>query len=262
MANKNDKSTTSIRNVNNFELNPSQLDSLSAKICDRILPIVETKLNAMLASINTQLATISTRLNTVEQNIDLCRSKIQQHDSSVASIDQRVLQIERFNRQDDLIIHGLQYNTTAEAASVEDSEVTFKTDSNKSTEDVIIQFAKHSLNLDVRRTDISVAYRTKKTQRPRSGANANAPAPILVRFSNKRVRQQLLQKRKELKDTGFFINENLTKQDSEIFFGARQLYQKKKIFSCWAFNGQVFLKKSATSNPVKVENVSQLSGFA
>ena len=54
----------------------------------------------------------------------------------------------------------------------------------------------------------------------------------IVMFHFNETKFNLLKNSKKLKDTNIFINEHLTKVNSEIYYRARQLRKHNKIFNC------------------------------
>jgi len=67
--------------------------------------------------------------------------------------------------------------------------------------------------------------------------------PVIVRFTNRRVRNMVYAARKELKDLSdrVYISEHLTKAASDLFFDARRMVREKKIFAAWTQNGLVHI---------------------
>jgi hypothetical protein len=91
----------------------------------------------------------------------------------------------------------------------------------------------------VEKLDISTAHRLKAGPKDKT-------RPIIVRFSNRDVRNKVYSAKKLLKGStsGVFISEHLTKPDSELFFEARKLLREKKIFAAWIQNGLVHVRFS------------------
>ncbi len=104
-----------------------------------------------------------------------------------------------------------------------------------------------SLEVNLRNTDVTEAHRVN---------SKNMNSPILVKFSNKNIRDEMLLKKKEKKllhteQCGFsqdgnqmiFINEDLTKENQELFKGARELKKNGKIKYTWVSGGKIFIRK-------------------
>ena len=52
-----------------------------------------------------------------------------------------------------------------------------------------------------------------------------------------------------------FINEHLTKPNSEIFARVRSLVKDKKFSLAWTWNGHVYFKKGENSGPTRVHSL-------
>ena len=68
-----------------------------------------------------------------------------------------------------------------------------------------------------------------------------------------------LKMQKKLTDTGIYINENLTKINSDIFFRARVLRKDKLIHICWTSNGITFIKLQENSTKKRILNFTEFS---
>ena len=55
-----------------------------------------------------------------------------------------------------------------------------------------------------------------------------------------------------------YVNEHLTKRNSEIFAKGRKLFKEKKIAAIWTWNGSVFLKRTESSRPVRIQELEVL----
>ena len=71
-------------------------------------------------------------------------------------------------------------------------------------------------------------------------------APNLVKFNNYKAKWNLLQRKKNLKDTklgAVFINYDLTPKNLNLIKKARRLKKTKHIENAWTKNGRVYVKK-------------------
>src|SRR5207248_3851333 len=102
------------------------------------------------------------------------------------------------------------------------------TESNSSVENTVLEFFRNELHVDISPDDISIAHRL------RVGAR-DSVRPVIVRFNNRKARNKVYSAKSQLKNSGkrIFINEHLTKMNSDIFFEARKLVREKKIFAAW-----------------------------
>lgn len=159
----------------------------------------------------------------------------------LSTCSQRVDDLERYSRADNIIIRGLHERTAAEMASAAPSllDGTTLLDGHVSVESTVMAFCKDTLKIDVQPSDISTAHRVK------AGAK-DTVRPVIVRFTSRRVRNLVIGARKLLKGSSsrVYISEHLTKTDSDLFYEARRLLREKKLFAAWTQNGLVHVRLS------------------
>lgn len=71
------------------------------------------------------------------------------------------------------------------------------------------------------------------------------PRQIIVKFATYRSRQKLYSNRTRLRTSdhkGVFVNEDLTRNRSELLFQARQLVKSRKLLGAWSTDGSVLVK--------------------
>jgi len=154
----------------------------------------------------------------------------------------RVEDLDVYSRSDNLIIKGLPEQSYAERAT-DSSDASRPAPpsaaSHLAVETTVLAFCRDALKLDVSPQDISTAHRLKAGPRDTS-------RPIIVRFTSRRVRENVFRAKKMLKDAPLpnrvFISEQLTKSASSLFYEARKRQREKKLTSAWTHNGQVFVK--------------------
>lgn len=232
--------------------------ALGATICK----IVETRLDEKLESLLDTVTTLKAdNARTMKAVADLSREN--------KALKTRMEELDAYSRSDNLIIHGLPESSYSEAASAqpppsqpsssiggsrEPNDSASPLETNVASEKVIIDFVNNKLHVPLSPADISVAHRlTKKPGDLR-------PAPIIVRFTNKRMRNAVYSARKVLFKTGFFINEQLTKDRAALLKEAKQLVKGKKLHGAWTNNGVVYIKISDLPNtrPIRVDHLGDL----
>jgi hypothetical protein len=164
---------------------------------------------------------------------------------TIGEHERRMDDLESYSRSDNLIIRGLPEATAAERATdaaLLDSNPS-PMDSHLSVETTVIGFLQDSLGIEVSSRDISIAHRLKAGPR-------DSTRPVIVRFTNRKIRNLVFNSKKRLKDNGqrVFISEHLTKASSDLFFEARKLLREKKLFATWTQSGQVYVKFSSDPN--------------
>ena len=91
--------------------------------------------------------------------------------------------------------------------------------------------------------------------------------PIDIHFATHRVRDAIYRARRGLRDNShpsggaIYINEHLTKGNTEIFARARSLMRDKRISKAWTMAGFVFIKHT-NSEADKPRRILSLQDFA
>lgn len=267
MTTKSKKSGTTDELVEAL-LAPKVIDAITDAIVSRVLAAVETKLmgavESKLSELSNSIAELSSKWNT---SITELSSKVEQTERENIELLNRVNSLERYQRQDNLIIYGIKERSYAERSSAMQSQSDTQdlpvAENSQATEETIIKFCRDKLQVTVAPNDISVAHRLARPSG--STVNKDLPLPIIVKFTNRKVRQRILAVRKSLKTSapGVFINENLTTFDAEIHKKARVLAKAKKISKTWTHNGLVMIQKDnlITTRPVTITNLDQLNRY-
>ena len=109
-------------------------------------------------------------------------------------------------------------------------------------DDVVAGLIK-DLDVDVHVNEIDRAHRLG---RQASDSGKKRPRDIIIKFATYRARQKLYKRRTQLRRSdkykGTFINEELTRKRSELFYNARQLVKDKHFGKSWTSDGIVFIE--------------------
>ncbi len=92
-----------------------------------------------------------------------------------------------------------------------------------------ITIAKDKLSVDIEQTEIT------PMRMPREG-------PVIFRLINAWKRVLCYNRRSKLKGSNLYISEDLTQEQSKIFYQARQLRTVGKIFDPWTRNGTTMIR--------------------
>lgn len=90
------------------------------------------------------------------------------------------------------------------------------------------------MKVNVRDLDI------KKCHRVKSKTPGGKPSAVLVRFDSDNARVAVLQNRKNLRDTGIQIKEDLTKYKLDLLKKAVEKFSSK---CAWCLNGNIYIKR-------------------
>ena len=146
-----------------------------------------------------------------------------------------------------------------------DHDATGLMETSLGSEDAVLKLCNDVLGVAVNRSDISVAHRLARrgrTSGSTSEARPTAPAPLIVRFTNRRTRNAVFAARKSLalKLPGVYINEHLLPARALLLKEARQLVKSKKLEGAWSSNGCVYIKilNLPNSKLIKVNDLKDL----
>ena len=122
----------------------------------------------------------------------------------------------------------------------------------ENTDQLVLNLARE-FNLDIQAHDISRSHRV-------GPPNSRNPRPILVAFIGYRPRERFLGARRSInsKYRNIHINEDLTKQTSDLAYRARCVRRSNQIHDTWVRDGKVFVKLHQFSNPFVLRDESHL----
>jgi len=216
---------------------PRVADGIGDVFSEKLRPLLD-ELAALRADNNTQAAKISK----LESDLQMANS--------------RVDELEAYTRRDNLIISGLPVESYAEASGSTDQDG--RGESSEGTEKSLLKLFNDQLKVNVSPTDISVAHRLRK--RGGSSAVNNGPPAVIVRFTNRKIRDRVYNARRELRNmsTRIFVNEDLNQTTNKLFFHVRHLVKSRIIHSAWTYTGNVFVKETSASRPKRITSTDEL----
>ena len=151
-----------------------------------------------------------------------------------------------------MLVHGIELPTDGSAESNLDKR--------------IITILNNNLGLTLSPEDLSAVHRLPRqssastTVSTSSSTRPVKPPPIIVQFTNKRSRNLVLTKRRELKGRGFSITEQLTARRASLLRKATDCVTNRKVSSAWSHDGKVLVKTLA-NRTVVISSNSDLDQF-
>ena len=135
----------------------------------------------------------------------------------------------------------------------------FNESEHENTPSVTMDLLQNKMGLDIQESDIDRVHRVG-----RKGVSDKI-RPIIVNFTSYRVRGIVFRAKSRLKSErtkSIYINEDLTKARSELFFKARQLKRDKRISDCWTFDGRILVKNNhgAVTSITSPEDLQKVVG--
>ena len=105
-----------------------------------------------------------------------------------------------------------------------------------------IKFAESKLEVKVKDSEILAIHKLRKR---RDGIE-----PVLVQFSHNTIKRSLMKERKKLRGSDIYLNDHLTRMNSDLEKKARIMKKEGQIHSFWTINGRIFIK-TRESGPKK-----------
>jgi len=223
--------------------NEKVLEVLKGIIQDSISAALESKFAEKFDSLNQTIEALQGELKLRNGQISTLSKQNAELNTKVHNQSVLIEGLEAYNRQDNLIIQGLPL-TFAQAVAGSDAAPSVLSENlegakehSADTEHRFLQFCNSQLGVSIAATDVSVCHRLPKHARQEY-------PPVVVRFTNRKARELVLNARKRLRNAEckIFINEHLTRSAAMLFSDARKLVKGKKILQAWTKNGRVLVK--------------------
>jgi len=250
--------------------------------------IIQKAIDAALSVLRTELDKVFTEMN---QRIDNHSDEIVLLKNENAELHKRLNAVESYSRVDNLLFCGLpeSYASVSRAplGPITRSSATLRSDSDQSGSNrdidhsggdmmlsadqslqsesqestllAVINYCQNNLNIEVTPNDISAVHRLPKGKYDRV-------RPVIVRFSNRRVRDQIFAARRRMRPSRtesssiVYVNEHLSKTNEQLFSKCRMMYKNKQVARVWTWHGTVCVKRN-DSRIVKVLSMDDLSNL-
>ena len=207
-----------------------------AKAIDDALTKRLAPMQAFIDELSQESALLKTTLTEVRAENTRLTTQLLDHEA-------RLEEIELYSRSHDLIVRGLPEGGFSETATSAAVDTNFSSmESHSSVASSIIKLCTEKLNVAIEPKDISVAHRLKRGKNDRT-------RPVIVRFTSRRIRDEIYRARKMLKNVGnasnvdnIYISEHLTKAGSALFYEARKMIKEKKLHTAWSYKGLINVK--------------------
>lgn len=280
----NSASKSNDKNLMDMLLDPKYIEALTKSITPTIIAELEKRYEGKLAAIENTLENykksndeLVRRVNDLESiNNDLsCEVKhmneaFERMHVHKVGLNKKIDDIETYTKRENLIIHGLQCSSYADAATVPSAQNAMNIESSQTVCRAVVEFCVGTLRVDVTLADISTAHRLPTKRMPNrinaSGHVIPPPSPpIMVRFANRRSRDAVYNARLSLRNAQhrIYINEHLSDAALAIYNSLRGLRKDKKIHSFWSRNGNVYYKKTNSDQevPTHVRDISEVQSI-
>lgn len=203
----------------------------------------------------TKLTSQTTLLMGLFEEVKQLKLLISNKDKKIDELEQKVNELEQNARQENIVLTGLEVKPRSYKKALTGSETTEDAPQEEllTLEKQVVTFLKDK-DIGVDHKDISICY-TLPTKMDKS-----KPA-IVVRFTSRKVRNNVLMQARKLTGSKVYINEHLTKKNSNIAREARLLRKQKKIESTWTRNGNIWIKVKEGSQATIIKELKDLDRF-
>ena len=160
----------------------------------------------------------------LKKEITELRASLEKKEEKIKALENQVDSLEQYSRRNSLRINGFPENDSEDLYS---EAVKLANDTLKVSPPISI-------------SDIDRVHRIG----PRASPGKPAPRPIILKMATYRGRASIYKNRSKLRQCQekIFINEDLTKTRSRLFWEARQFKKEKKILDCWTYDGTLVIK--------------------
>ena len=112
-----------------------------------------------------------------------------------------------------------------------------------------VKFAKDKLNMSVEEIEIKIEI-TAIHDLPK---RKDGTIPVIVQLLSVDKKTDLMRRRKNLKGSNVFLNDQLTRTNNELFAEARRLKKEGKLYGTWTMNCNIFVKKTEHDKKVLIK---------
>lgn len=243
---------------------------LGDEVMETLATKLETRLTSMIRLISDDLAKVFTAKmeSMVAGFTEASFQKLsQEQNEKVGNLEKensllkaKLDDLENQTKLDNLIIYGIDGRSKNDTSTLQSASQHDFSSNDKRVTQSVINLCNGRLGLSITESDISFAHGI-------SGNSKDPNGPILVRFTNRSVRNLIYSARKRLKGSSnsdpVYINEHLTRSNASLFAEARKMVKNKSITSTWTRGGLVYIRRSEDPNekPRKVSSSINLQNI-
>lgn len=171
------------------------------------------------------------------KNVELER-KIEKQEETIKRQELRIKSLEEMRDEDDRIKTQMDLIVTVDGGRSDREDI-------EKLEEISQQEIKGKLSSNIK------SFLVKKTNKK----------IMKIKFHNKNDRDSIIKIKKKFRESGIFVNENLTRKNQDIFKAARLLKKENKLKFVWTFDGCVMVKKDENGDRIKLKELKDLEQF-
>ncbi len=193
------------------------IDTLSAgifnRIADKLAALVEVAVRDMCSGYETRIEALDARLTALEE--------VNQRVNKLVA--ERTDELEQYQRRTSLRIFGIEEKM------------------GEDTDKIVSAFMSSKLGIEIQPNDLCRTHRVGRPPRQTTRGEGGSPPPrrhraILVKFATYNVRGRVFAAKRELKNSGFVITEDLTSTRRKVYLDAVTKFGKNNV---WTIDGVV-----------------------
>ena len=209
----------------NYKSLSDRVDKLDAKISklENKLSQQEELLRAHEATIQSQTAIINQLGQSNVKLTELCNNQQIHNDKMDLLVHNnfgRIDELNQYGRRNLLRISGIP-------------------ESNKNTDELVIELAKERLNVTISPDDLDRTHRLGDLD----AKNTN-PRAIVAKFVSYAKRREMFQRRSKLKGSGIYLNDHLTPHRAKLLSLSRCYRRAGLVNSSWSVEGRLLVKEN------------------
>ena len=209
---------------------------------EKLIGALDQKLSLKLDMQSSEMFDLHKRVDTLDDKLQNLHAENVTLRETIKSLNARVDKvgvthddIEQYSRSDNLLIFGV----SRDSGSMPETQLGKK---------VIDLINTNIPGVNIAETDISVVHRIGRPPvSPAPSGGISKPQPVVVRFTRRSMRNNILLRRKELKGKSISISEQLTSDRAKLLKKASDLVTSKRLQGAWSHDGKVLIILSDNS---------------
>ena len=169
---------------------------------------------------------LQTNLDNKEAEVRELREKFTTMDDTITTMQRNIDDLQQYSRRNSIRLHGITEGT------------------NEDTDDLVINAITTQLKCTLTKDDIDRSHRTGKAREadPES-KKPPKPRPILIKFCSYRKKAEIMKLKRNLKNSGISVNEDLTRRNHSLLIAASK---SPKVEAAWSSDGRILAAVKTT----------------
>ena len=183
------------------------------QVCEQVKSVVQTPeilkiiVDSIIESVTKVVVErLQETLNFNLEEVNDLRDEIARKDSEIQGLEEKLVELEQYQRRDNLRIFGIPEKA------------------NEDTDGVALKLFEDKLGIQLRRDDISRSHRIGPKV-------AGKVRPIIIKFTNYRPRNAVFRSKRKLKGTNITIKEDLCSERLQLLRAATEKFGHRQVFS-------------------------------